>query len=189
MTTRYGLGMLIIAVLLCVAPFVGATEVGVLTVDGVGYAPSKISGPTVHYETPDVNPSSAFTERNVWTGNGSEWLPCEGGIHWIDNENVLTISNCLENTTTTTTEPPTTTSTGVTTSTTPTTSTSTVPTTTTSTTTTTTVPPSTTTTTSTTIPQPELPFTGSYDTMLVGLGLGFALCGGLLLLAGRLRDE
>ena len=86
----------------------------VLNVDGTDYAPTKVvgSGPTVHYETPDTNPAAAFSERHVWTGNGSENLPCEFGLHWIDNANVLTISNCLEGrTTTTTTEPEVTTTT------------------------------------------------------------------------------
>lgn len=85
-----------------------------LTVDGVTYQPSQESGPVRHYETPDVEPVEAFSDRHVWTGNGSELLPCPGGIHWIDNESLLTISHCLEvppstTTTTTTTEPPTTT--------------------------------------------------------------------------------
>ncbi len=79
----------------------------VLTVDGQEYSPTKVVGnandPTVHYETPDTNPGAAFTERHDWVGNGSEKLPCEFGIHWIDNANVLTISNCLEGETTTTT--------------------------------------------------------------------------------------
>lgn len=113
-----------------------------LTVDGTVYLPSQISGPTVHYETPDTNPQSAFTERNTWTGNGSEHLPCEFGIHWIDNHNVLTVSHCLEGENGTTT---TTTSTSTTTTTEPTTTTTTTE----PTTTTTTTEPTTTTTTST----------------------------------------
>lgn len=117
-----------------------ATEVGPITVDGVEYAPSKVSGPTVHYETPDTDPQAAFTARHVWVGNGSDNLPCEGGIHWIDNKNVLTVSHCLPTDTTTTTELPTTTTTEP-----PTTTTVTEPPTTSST-VTTTVPASTTTT-------------------------------------------
>ena len=69
-----------------------------LTVDGVTYSPTKSvgNGPTNHYETPGANPSAAVSDRHEWTGNGSENLPCEGGIHWIDNANVLTISHCLD---------------------------------------------------------------------------------------------
>jgi hypothetical protein len=73
-----------------------AVDAGPITVDGVQYAATKVSGPTVHYETPDVNPSAASTGHHTWVGNGSENLPCEDGIHWIDNANVLTISHCLE---------------------------------------------------------------------------------------------
>lgn len=96
-----------------------ATSGPTLNVDGVEYSPTKIvgNGETHHYETPDTNPTAAFTDRNTWTGNGSENLPCEGGIHWIDNKNVLTISNCLETETTTTTVETTTTTEAVTTTT------------------------------------------------------------------------
>jgi cobalamin biosynthesis Mg chelatase CobN len=76
-----------------------------LNVDGNVYSPTQISGPTRHYETPDIDPTSAFSDRHVWTGNGSEHLPCPNGIHWIDNESVLTISHCLDGSTTTTTAP------------------------------------------------------------------------------------
>lgn len=91
---------------------------GPITVDGVQYAATKVSGPTVHYETPDTNPQAASTERHTWTGNGAENLPCPYGIHWIDNANVLTISHCLPGETTTTTTDPTTTTTHATTTTT-----------------------------------------------------------------------
>lgn len=74
-----------------------------LVVDGVKYSPTKITGGATHYNTPDVDPQVAYTERNTWVGNGSEHLPCEGGIHWIDNANVLTVSHCLETPPTTTT--------------------------------------------------------------------------------------
>lgn len=105
-----------------------------LQVDGETYAPSQISGPIRHYETPDTQPQVAQSDRHVWAGNGSEHLPCEGGIHWIDNENLLTVSHCLEVPPTTTVPPSTTTTTKP-----PTTTTS------------TTVPP--TTTTTTTVPE------------------------------------
>ena len=141
--------------LLALAPALTAASADaerLLVVDGVTYPPTQISGPVAHYETPDVNPTVAYTETHIWEGNGSEHLPCEGGIHWIDNENLLTISNCLEvppstTTTTTSTTPPTTivttTTLPVTTTTAPPTTTSTTPPT-----TTTTAPPETTTTTS-----------------------------------------
>lgn len=78
-----------------------------LEVDGVVYLESSHGGAfTFHYETPDTNPTLAFTQRHLWTGNGSENLPCEGGIHWIDNKNVLTISHCLPYTQPTTTTIP-----------------------------------------------------------------------------------
>lgn len=121
-----------------------------LVVDGVTYTePTKVvgSGPTIHWETPDTNPDWAYSTRHYWEGNGSEHLPCPGGIHWIDNKNVLTISHCLETpgtTTTSTTEPPTTTLP-------PSTSTTTVPETTTTTKTPTTTTSSTSSSTSTTV--------------------------------------
>lgn len=166
----------------------GATSDFLLTVDGATYSPTKVvgSGPTYHFETPDANPQAASTSRHTWSGHGSENLPCEGGIHWIDNANVLTISHCLEvPTTTTTTEPPTTTTTEP-----PTTTTTEPPTTTTvPETTTTTEPPETTTTqpeestttsaptVTTTTQPPELPLTGAGETLLA-LGLiGMALVG------------
>lgn len=123
-----------------------------LEVDGVRHSPTKVSGPVRHYETPDTFPTEAFSDRHVWTGNGSEHLPCEGGIHWVDNRNVLTVSHCLdpEPPTTTTTEPPSTTTTVPPTTTTtepPPSTTTTIPTT-----TTTTEPPPSTTTTTVTVP-------------------------------------
>jgi len=120
-----------------------------IIVDGVAYDPTKIVGngydATVHYETPDTNPQAANTDRHVWVGHGSDNLPCEGGIHWIDNRNVLTISHCLEVPTTTTTPVPETTTSSSTT-------TTESPTTTTSSTTTTEAP----TGSSTTLPTPEV---------------------------------
>lgn len=123
--------MVVIAVILLVVAFnqpAQGEDLPTITVDGQTYEATKISGPTVHFETPDTNPTEAFTERHVWEGNGSDNLPCEGGIHWIDNNNVLTVSHCLEVATTTTT--PTTTSsstTSTTTSTTPPSTSSTLP--------------------------------------------------------------
>jgi len=108
-----------------------AGGVDLIWVDGNPYEATKQSGPTLHFETPDTNPQAAYTERNVWQGNGSENLPCPGGIHWIDNKNVLTISNCLTAPETTTTPVPETTTTTLpnltTTTTTPSTTTSTLP--------------------------------------------------------------
>ena len=78
----------------------------VLFVDGIAYDRGEpLNAAVSHYYTPYTgqDPVSAFTARNVWTGNGSDNLPCEGGYHWIDNENLLTISHCLEVTTDTTT--------------------------------------------------------------------------------------
>lgn len=196
-------------VLMLALPATGAEEVGPITVDGVEYAPTKVTpGGTVHYETPDVNPQEAFTSRNVWTGNGSEHLPCEGGIHWIDNKNVLTISHCLEVPATTTTTvprttttetPPSTTTTEPETSTTttvPDTSSTSVPESTTSTSETTTTsenpptvpsttPPSTDEPPTTTPGQPELPYTGSNDVLLAGLATALIATGGLLVRRGR----
>lgn len=82
-----------------------ASEGHSLTVDGVTYTPSKVvgNGPTVHYYTPGTTPSVAYTERHTWTGNGSNNLPCDGRLHWIDNSNVLTISHCESETGSTTT--------------------------------------------------------------------------------------
>jgi len=77
---------------------VEATPSLTLTVDGNDYQPSKVSGSAYHFETPDTNPSAASTSgirTQTWTGNGSDNLPCEGGIHWISNANVLTVSHCL----------------------------------------------------------------------------------------------
>jgi len=201
----------LVLALVFVALFATATLATVpheLNVDGVTYAPSKLSGPTVHYETPDVNPTSAFSERHVWEGNGSENLPCEGGIHWIDNKNVLTISNCLEipeSTTTTTvvvtttTVPPTTTTVPPTTTTIPETTTTTVQTTTTTTpsttTSTTTVPESTTTTvvvTTTTVPPcvyPDcLPETGRNLALPFFAGLALMALGLAALTVTRARS-
>lgn len=177
-----------------------ATPGQVITVDGKSYAATKVSGPTVHYETPGANPQSAYTDRHVWTGNGSENLPCEGGIHWIDNRNVLTVSHCLETpttttspSTTTTTVPRTTTTTTEPPSTTTTTQTSTTSSSTTSTTvigetTTTTDPQTTTTQPPGCTPETCLPLTGMGDwlfpTALAGVGL-MALGGAMV--AGTYR--
>lgn len=177
-----------------------------LTVDGVAYAPSQLSGPVVHYETPDTSPVAAFTERHVWNGvHGAEHLPCAGGIHWIDNANLLTISHCLpdptttttteqtttttEATTTTTTEPTTTTTEATTTTTTVVTTTTLGTTTTTEAVTTTTGPDETTTTTvvttTTTEPPDELPYTGANLLGLFLIGSGAVLSGwGVLRVTG-----
>lgn len=163
-----------------------------ITVDGATYEATQISGPTIHFETPDTNPSEAFTDRHVWEGHGSDNLPCEGGIHWIDNRNLLTISHCLLTTTSTTTTviptttsttaPPTTTTSEVETTTTTagsSTTTTSGPEDTTSTTTVTSVPPST--SPPTTTAPPELPFTGPPAVeWLVALALMLMLSGGLL---------
>jgi hypothetical protein len=85
-----------------------------LNVDGVVYSPSQVSGPVNHYTTPDISPSSAFSDRHTWLGHGGEQLPCQFGIHWVDNANVLTVSHCLEGETTTTTTIPATTTTTIT---------------------------------------------------------------------------
>jgi LPXTG-motif cell wall-anchored protein len=84
-----------------------------LTVNGQNYQSYKHSGDAIHWETPTPTVESAsFPERQqVWGGNGSEHLPCEGGIHWISNLNVLTVSHCLEAPTTTSTTTTTTTTT------------------------------------------------------------------------------
>ena len=158
-----------------------------LTVDGTVYTPTKVVGNAadhvVHYETPDTDPTAAFSERHQWVGNGSEHLPCPFGIHWIDNKNVLTISNCLGGETsttllTTTTTMPTSSTTITTVTTVPsstTSTTSTVPTTSTSTTSTTSPVTSSTSvpqTTPTTLPKTGLPSgsTGLLAGVLIGLG-------------------
>jgi LPXTG-motif cell wall-anchored protein len=84
-----------------------------LTVNGQNYQSYKHSGDAIHWETPTPTVESAsFPERQqVWSDNGSEQLPCEGGIHWISNLNVLTVSHCLEAPTTTSTTTTTTTTT------------------------------------------------------------------------------
>lgn len=180
---------LLAAVFVVVTPANGSTPSDIV-VDGVAYEATQVSGPVVHYETPTPNPVAASTERHTWDGiHGAENLPCEGGIHWIDNANLLTVSHCLEvPTTTTTTEPPTTTTTEppTTTTTEPTTTTTEAPTTTTIAPTTTTVVPTTTTpettttetpvTTTTTTPG-ELPLTGA------NLGV-LAIVGALMVLLG-----
>lgn len=166
------------------APLAAAGDVPEITVDGVVYSATKVvaDGKTVHYETPDVDPDLAFTDRHVWVGHGQENLPCPGGIHWIDNENVLTISNCLPEVTTSTTLPTTTSSSVITTTTTETTvpssTTSTVPEETTTTTTeptTTTTQPSTTTTqtTPTTLPRTgpiNADLAAAFAALLLGVG-------------------
>ena len=74
----------------------GANGAPFLNVDGNVYQPSQTSGPVRHYNTPDTNPGSAFSDRHTWNGvNGADNLPCPNGIHWVDNANLLTISHCL----------------------------------------------------------------------------------------------
>lgn len=171
---------LLLIILLTMVPTATAEADHTLHVDGISHSPSKIVGndanPTVHYNTPDTDPTVAFTERNSWTGNGSEHLPCPNGIHWIDNKNVLTISNCLGGETSTTTTTPT--STTITTVTTvPSSTTSTSPTT-----TSTTTPTETTTTstTSTTVPKTTpttLPKTGLNHSQASGIASLMMLVG------------
>ena len=98
---------------------VGASATGhTLVVNGASYESYQHSGAAIHWNTPTNTVGSASfndpeTGRNqVWTGNGAEHLPCPGGIHWISNDSVLTISHCLDDpnpttTTTTTTASPT----------------------------------------------------------------------------------
>ena len=152
-----------IAVAIVLVATAARADTPIIVVDGAEYQATKVTPSGVwHFETPDVFPRAAATVRHVWQGNGNDHLPCEGGIHWIDNDNLLTISHCLEveeppSTTTppTTTPPPTTTTTSpppssTTTTTTPETST-----------TTSTVPPTTMVTTpvppSTSVPPTTLP--------------------------------
>lgn len=105
-----------------------ADETHTLVMNGTNYTSTQVSGPAWHFETPGDPQSASVPERNqTWTGNGADHLPCPNGIHWISNENVLTISHCLgvpEETTTTTVSP---TTVAPTTSTEPSTSTTTVP--------------------------------------------------------------
>jgi hypothetical protein len=104
-----------LVLMLTVSTSITATTTHDLIVDGSTYQSYKESGSAIHWNTPDVNPTSAsFPERQqIWIGNsGSEHLPCEGGVHWISTENVLTVSHGLETpdtTTTTSTNVPTTT--------------------------------------------------------------------------------
>ena len=186
------IGLLIVALV-----SIARADSPTITVDGVTYSAVKVTpANTIHFETPDTNPSAAFTDRHVWEGHGSEYLPCDGGIHWIDNANVLTISHCLETETTTTTTAPTTTTTVVettTTTTTPTTTTSSPSTTTTApVTTSSSVPPTTeppTATTPPSAPPPTLPYTGLPDNAsgLVLAGLALLSLGGVAVYAGRDR--
>lgn len=208
MTDRTFYGVIVVAVLVLVALVATAGTArgdhrtppeNSLFVDTAVYLPTKVTpGGTYHYETPETNPNVVFLLNHeydhVWTGNGSEHLPCEGGIHWIANKNVLTVSNCLDSpsTTTTTVPPSTTTSVMETTTTTesPTTTTTQGPSTTTTTgasTTTETSSPSTSTSVPTgqpTVPDGpnELPYTGLEDADALGLaGLAALLLGSLLL--------
>ena len=88
-------------------PCAGATSGPQLFTSGGGpTSPYKTEGqadaPTLHFNTADTNPTSAYVTgrpdqaTQTWTGNGSEKLPCPGGIHWISNKNNLTVSHCLE---------------------------------------------------------------------------------------------
>jgi len=164
-----------------------------LYVDGALYAPTHVSGPVFHYETPDSNPTDAFSNRHEWTGNGSEWLPCPNGIHWVDNKNRLVISNCLETSTTTSTIPKETTTTEnqqTTTTVADTTSTTIRETTTTTVrvdSTTTVIREETTTTVS--VPQVTLPYTGMGTAILTGMAISALLAGTLILMGVWRRDE
>ena len=206
-----------LAILMVFSGEAEATPLPIITVDGNEYdAGPPYTSAIDHYYTPETNPTAAFTARHVWNGvNGADLLPCEGGIHWIDNENLLTISHCLEvtpdtttttepsttttsvgetttststptvNTTTTTTDPATTTSSSTTTSTTDPTTTTSSSTTTTTTPVTTTVPPTTTTT------LPTLPKTGP-NVPLTYLGLlsfGAIVLGSATVIGSRLSTS
>lgn len=214
MRDRTFLGVIAVAVLVLVALVAfagtadGAPQPNSLFVqeqgdtDGVVYLPTKITpGGTFHYETDNTNPSQAYLNNHVlgdlvWTGNGSEHLPCEGGIHWIANKNVLTISNCLEAPPTTTTSPVETTTTTElsTTTTTPVASSTTTPETSSTTTETTvpstsTLPPPTSPPTSPPVDQDgpsELPYTGlSRTTLLALLAAGLVSVGSVLAFTNR----
>lgn len=71
-----------------------------LVVNGTPYDSYQHSGAAIHWETPGGATTATFAERSqTWnsvTGNGSSKLPCPFGIHWISNENVLTLSHCLD---------------------------------------------------------------------------------------------
>lgn len=112
---RVLLGILIAAILIVVlAGTAHASTSHVLKVNGVEYTDTKVSGTAWHFETPAgvVPVLASVAERSqTWTGNGSDNLPCPYGIHWISNENMLTISHCLDASTTTTTAGSTTTTT------------------------------------------------------------------------------
>lgn len=70
-----------------------------LVVDGTAYDSTKEAGASIHWETYGDPQHAVFAERDQeWYpgDNGSEHIPCDYGIHWISNDNVLTISHCLE---------------------------------------------------------------------------------------------
>lgn len=180
--------VLVTVLLIGIAVPVTAQDSHSLTVDGTVYSPTKVVGndadPTVHYETPDTSPTVAFSERHDWVGNGSEHLPCEGGIHWIDNKNVLTISNCLETeSSSTTTLPPTTTSQPSTTTIPEQTTTSTTPS------SSTTLPDSSTTTSPSSSSSSSLPVTGVPSSTMLGVSMGLLSLGGLAILTARMRTN
>ena len=77
----------------------GSTATHVLYVDGTPYNSTQESGPVIHFETGPIvgGEDVTFPERDqVWEGNGSDNLPCEFGAHWVSNDNLLTLSHCLE---------------------------------------------------------------------------------------------
>jgi hypothetical protein len=91
----------------------GDSATHVLYVDGTPYNSYQESGPVIHWETGPIDGGEdvTFPERDqVWEGNGSDNLPCEFGAHWVSNDNLLTLSHCLdgpdESTTTTSTTVP-----------------------------------------------------------------------------------
>jgi LPXTG-motif cell wall-anchored protein len=122
---RFGIALLLVTTAggvasLALSSGAGASDIGhtlyVTDADTkvvVTYDSYKHSGDAIHWETPVIDPSDsvAFPERGqTWDGNGSRYLEgCETGLHWISNDNVLTLSHCLDNYESTTTEETTTT--------------------------------------------------------------------------------
>src|SRR5262245_57536248 len=77
-----------------------------IIVDGLPYPSYQESGDTWHFLSPGPTATSASVpERGqVWNGiNGANFLPCDGNIHWVSNQNLLTISACIHPVPTTTT--------------------------------------------------------------------------------------
>lgn len=96
----YVAAMLAVAFMLAFSGTARAT-VPTISVDGTTYDSYQSSGPVDHYLTPSTGvtaQSVVFTARHTWDGvHGAENLPCEGGyLHWVDNSQLLTISDCRE---------------------------------------------------------------------------------------------